>query len=104
MLIARVVTVPAENSDRICDIGPSGSHRIHQASNHRLVYGRIAPFFVGLPLVKLRRHWRGDWSGLIHSEVREDRPNIAVLMDLDRVMLLVGFDVHASGTSSSSGL
>jgi hypothetical protein len=60
-----------------------------------LVYGRIAAFFVGLSLVKLHRHWRADWSGLIHSEHREDRLNIAVLMDVDRVMLLVGFDVPA---------
>ena len=95
MLIARVVIVPAENSDGICDIGPSGGHRVHEASDHRLVYGQITGFFVGLPLVKLHRHWCGDWSGLIHSELRRDRPNVAVLMDVDRVMLPIAFDVHA---------
>jgi len=95
MLIARVVIVPAENSDGIRDIGPSGGHRVHKASDHRLVYGRITGFFVGLPLVKLHRHWRGSWSGLIHSELRQDRPNIAVLMDLDLVMLPIALDVHA---------
>ena len=95
MLIARFVIVPAENSDGICDIGPSGGHRVHEASDHRLVYGRIAGFFVGLPLVKLHRHWRGNWSGPVHSELRQDRPNVAVLMDVDRVMLPIAFDVHA---------
>jgi len=95
MLITRVVIVPAENSDGICDIWPSGSHRVYEASDHRLVYGRIAGFFVGLPLVKLRRNWRGDWSGLIHSELHQDRPNVAVLMDANRVMLPIAFDIHA---------
>jgi len=95
MLIAQVVMVPAENSDGICNIGPSGSHRIHEASDHRLVYGWITGFFIGLPLVKLHRHWRGNWSGFIHSELRQDCPNIAVLMNVDRVMLPIAFDVHA---------
>jgi len=95
MLIARVVIVLAEDSDGICNIGPSGGHRVHEASDHRLVYGRIAGFVVGLPLVKLHRHWRGNWSGLVQSELRQDRPNVAVLMDVDHVMLLIAFDVHA---------
>ena len=56
MLISRVLIVPAENSDGICHVGPSGSHRLHTASDHRLVYGRIAGFFVGLPHVKLHHH------------------------------------------------
>jgi hypothetical protein len=60
-----------------------------------LVYGWIACFFVGLPLVKLHRHWRGDWPGLGHSDLRQDRPNVAVLMNVDRVMLLIAFDVQA---------
>ena len=34
MLIARVVIVPAENSYGICDIGLSGGHRVHEASDH----------------------------------------------------------------------
>jgi len=95
LLIARVVIVPAENSDGICDIGSNGGHRVHQSSDHRLVCGRIVGFFVGLPLVKLHRHWCGDWYGLIHSELRQDRPNVAVLMDVDCVMLPIAFDIHA---------
>jgi len=95
MLIAGVVIVPAENSDGICNIGPSGGHRVHKASNHRLVYGRIAGFFVRLPLVQLHCHWRGNWPGLVHSEHRQDLPNVAVLMDVDRVMLPIAFGVHA---------
>jgi len=34
MLIVRVVIVPVENSDGICNNGPSGGYCIHQASNH----------------------------------------------------------------------
>jgi len=95
MLIAWVVIVPAENSDGICDIGPSGGHRIHQASNHGLVHGWIAGFLIRLPLVTLHPHWCGNWSGLIHSELRRDRQNVALLMDVDGVMLAIAFDVHA---------
>jgi len=95
MLIARVVIVSAKNSDGIWDIGPSGGHRVHKASDHRLVYGRIAGFFIGLPLGKLHCHRRGNWPGLIQSELRQDRPNIAVLMNVDRVMLPIAFNVHA---------
>jgi len=95
MLNARVVIVPAENSDGICDIGPRGGHRVHEASDHRLVHGQIAGFFVGLPLMKLHCHRRGNWSRLIHSELRQDHPNTVVLMDVDRVMLPIAFDVHA---------
>jgi hypothetical protein len=95
MLIARVVIVSAENSDGICDIGPSGGHHVHLASDHRLVYGRIAGFFVGLPLVKLHRQGCGNWPGLVDSELRQDRPNVAVLIDVNRVMLPSAFDIHA---------
>jgi len=55
----------------------------------------MAGFFVGLPLVKLHCHRRGNWPGLVHSELRQDRPNVAVLMDVDCVMLPIAFDVHA---------
>jgi hypothetical protein len=95
MLIARVVIVSAENSDGKCDIVPSGGHHVHEASDHQLVYGRIAGCFVGLPLMKLHCHWRGKWPGLVHSELPQDRPNVAVRMDFDRVMLLIAFDVYA---------
>jgi len=95
MLIAWVVIVPDQNSDGICDIGPSGSNRVQNPSDHRLVYGQIAGFFVGLPLVKLHSNWCGNWPGLVHSEPRQDRPNVAVLMDVDRVMLPIAFHVHA---------
>ena len=95
MLIALGVIVLAENSDGICDNGPSGGHRVHKTSHYRLVYSRIAGLIVGLPLVMLDCHWRGNWSGLIHSEHRQDHLNIAVLMDVDRVMLPIAFDVHA---------
>jgi len=104
MLIARVVILPAVNSDGLCDIGPSSSHRVHKASDHRLVYGRINDFFVGLPLVKLHLHWRGNWSGLIHSELRQDRLNVAVLMDVNRVMLPIAFDDHAKIDGVTPGI
>jgi len=104
MLIARVVIVSAENSDGICDIGPSGGHRVHETSYHRLVYGRIAGFFVGVPLVKLHCHRRGNWPGLVHSELRQDRPNVGVLMDVDRVMLPIAFDVHAEIAGDTPGI
>ena len=94
-MIARVVIVPAETSDGICDIGPSGGHPVHKASDHRLLYGRIAGFFVGRSLVKLHCHWRGNWPALVHPELRQDRPNVAVLMYVNRVMLPIAFDVHA---------
>jgi hypothetical protein len=95
MLIAWVVIVPAENSDGICDIGPSGGHRLHKAYNHQSVYGRIAGFFVALALMKLNCHRRGNWAGVDHSELRHDRPNVAALMNVDCVMLPIAFDVHA---------
>jgi len=94
MLIARVVIVPAQNPDGICDIGRRGSYRVHKASDHQSVYGQIAGLFVGRLLLKLRCHWRGNWPGLVHSELRQDRPNVAVWMDVDRVMLRCAFDVH----------
>ena len=94
MLTARVVIVQAENSDGICNIGLSGGHRVDEVSDHRFVYGRIAGFLGRLPLVKLRCHQCGNWSGLLHSELRQDRPDVAVLMDVDRVMLPIAFDVH----------
>ena len=101
MLIVWVMIVPAENSDGICNIGQSGSHHVHESSDHRLVYGRIAGFFTGLPLVKLHCHWRGNWPGVVHSELREDRPSVAVLMDVDRVMLPVAFNLHAETEGDS---
>jgi hypothetical protein len=95
MLIARIVIVRAVDSEAICDIGPTGGHRVHEASSHRLVLGGIAAFFIGHSLVKLYRNLRGNWSRLVHSALRQDRPNVAVLMDVDRVMLPIEFDVHA---------
>jgi hypothetical protein len=95
MLVAWVVILLAENANGICDIGPSSGHLVHQASDHRLVYGRIAGFFVGFPLMTLHCHWRGNWPGLVHSELCQDRLNVAVLMDVDRVMFPIVFNVHA---------
>jgi hypothetical protein len=95
MRVAQVVIVPAENCNGICDIWPNCGHLGHKASDHRLVYGRITRFFVGLSLVKLLRHWRGNWSGLVHSKFRQDGPNVAVLMDVDRVKLPIAFNVDA---------
>jgi hypothetical protein len=95
MLIAQVVIEPADNPDAICDIGLSGGHHIQKASDHRSEYSRIAGFFVGLSLVKLHRHWHGNWAGLIHSDFPQYYSNVAVLMDVDRVMLPNAFDVHA---------
>jgi hypothetical protein len=34
-------------------------------------------------------------SRLVHSELHEDRPNVAVLIDVDRVMLPIGLNIHA---------
>jgi hypothetical protein len=45
--------------------------------------------------VKLHYHWHGIWSGLVYSELRQDRPNLAVLMDVNRVTLPIAFDDHA---------
>jgi hypothetical protein len=95
MLIPWVVTVPAENCDGIWNIGPSGGHRVHKASEHQLENGRITGFFVRLPLMKRHRHWRGNSTGVIHSEPRQDRPNVAVLLDVDHVMLSIEFAVYA---------
>jgi len=56
MVIPRVLIVPAENSNGLCNIGPSGCHRVNKESDHQLVYGGIAGFFVGLSLGKLHSH------------------------------------------------
>jgi len=95
MLMARVLIVPAENSDGRCNMGPSGGYHVHKASKHQLVYGQITGFFVGLPLVKLHYHWRGNRPGLGHSELLQGRQNIAVLMDVDRVILPILFNDRA---------
>jgi len=95
MVIARVMIVLAEISDGIFDIGPSDSYRVDKPSNERLVYGRIAGFFVRIALLKLHCHLRGNWHGLNHAEIRNDRPNGVVLMDVIRVLLPIAIDVHA---------
>lgn len=41
MLFTRVGIVPAQNSDGIGDIVPSGGHGVHMASDCQLVYGGI---------------------------------------------------------------
>jgi hypothetical protein len=87
--------VPAENSYGMCDIEPCGGYRVHEASDHRLLSGQIAGFFVGLSLLKVHCHWCGNWSGLIHSELCQDHPNVAILMDGNCVMLPIAFDDHA---------
>jgi hypothetical protein len=93
--IGQVMILPAEISNVVCTIGSSGNYCVHKASNHRLVYGRITGFIVGLPLLKLHRHLHGNWSGQIHSEPPKDPPNVAVLIDIDCLMLPIVFDVHA---------
>jgi hypothetical protein len=45
--------------------------------------------------LKLHRHCHRNWSGLVHSEARQNRPNLAVLIELDHVMLPIAFDVHS---------
>jgi len=77
MLIVCLVIVPAENSDDICYIRPSGSHRIDTVSDHWFGYVQITRLFIGLSLVKLQRRCCGNWSGLVHSELRQDRLNVA---------------------------
>jgi hypothetical protein len=65
------------------------------ASDLQLAYGWIEGFFVGLPLLKHHHHWYGKRSGPIHSELCQDRPNVAVLMDVNCVKLPIAFNVHA---------
>jgi len=95
MLITPVVIVPAENSEGIFNIGQSVGNRVHKASDDRLVYCRITGCFVWLPLVKL--HCNGVATGLDSSILNftQNRPNLALLMDVDHVMLPITFDVHA---------
>jgi hypothetical protein len=93
MLIARVWIVPAENSNGFCNIGLSSGHHVHKASDYQLVYGQIADFFVGLSLVKLHFHSCRTWYGLIHSEHHQDCLNVAVLTDVDPVMLRIGTNI-----------
>jgi hypothetical protein len=50
---------------------------------------------LGLPLAQLHCHWRGNVTGLIHSELYRNHPNVAMVMDVDHVMLMIAFDVHA---------
>jgi hypothetical protein len=60
-----------------------------------LGHGRIAGFFVRLPPVKRHCDWRGNWSRLVYLELWQDHPNVAVLMDVNRVMLPIAFVGHA---------
>ena len=55
----------------------------------------MARLFVGLPLLKLHCNWRGNWPVLVLCGLRKDRQNVTGLMDVDRLMLLTGFGVHA---------
>ena len=61
-------------------------------------------FYLGLPLLKLHRHRHGNWSVLVHSELRQVRPNIAVLMDVDRVMVPNTFDDHTETEGGTAGI
>jgi hypothetical protein len=45
--------------------------------------------------VKFHCHRRGNWPRLVHSELRQDRRNVAELMNVDRVMRPIAFNVHA---------
>jgi hypothetical protein len=45
--------------------------------------------------MKLHCHRRGNWSILIHSKLRQDRPNVDVLMYVELVMLPIPCDVRA---------
>jgi hypothetical protein len=95
MLISPVLIVLAENCDSICKIAPRGGHLLPMASDLQLAYGWIEGFFVGLPLLKHHHHWYGKRSGPIHSELCQDHPNVAVLMDVNCVMRPIAFNVHA---------
>jgi len=59
-----------------------------------LIYGRIARIFIDLPFAKLHCHWCGNWSALVHSELHQDFPNVAVLLDVHHGMLSIDFEVH----------
>jgi len=67
ILVTRIVIVPAENSDGICDIGLTGSQRVYRASDQRLVYCRITGFFV---------RCGGHHGGFVHHDLQEDFPLI----------------------------
>jgi len=95
MLIAWVMIEPAEDSD-----GYAMSGRVAIITYITLLI--IDSYMVGpqasssgLPLVKLHCHWSGNRPAHVHFELRQDRPNVAVLKDVDRVMLPIAFDVHA---------
>jgi hypothetical protein len=54
----------------------------------------MAGFFIWLPLMKVHCHWRRTCPGLVHCELRQGCLNIAMLMDVDCVMLLIALDDH----------
>lgn len=90
-----MLILQAENCGGICDIGLRASNCIHKASDYRFGYGQIAGLFVRVSLVKIHRHWHGNLSGNMHSELRQNHPNVTVLIDLARVMLPNALDVLA---------
>jgi hypothetical protein len=50
-------------------------------------------FLIRLPLLTVHHCWCGNWLELIHSELRQASPNVAVLIDVDLIMLLIELNV-----------
>jgi hypothetical protein len=46
--------------------------------------------------------WLDSWAALLHSEVPQDCSNIAVMMNVDSVMRMIPFDVHAEVDSGTA--
>lgn len=93
MLMSRVGIESAESPHGICNIGPSCGHPVHNASNYQLVYSRMSAFFGGLPLVIIHCNWRHNWPGFVECEHRNDQPHIAILNNVNCVMLLIAYNV-----------
>jgi hypothetical protein len=84
MLVAHMVILPRDNWDGICNIRPSGGHCLHKASDHRLVYDRIAGFFIVLMDVDCVML---PIAFSVHAEIEGDSPEILHLEPLPHLIL-----------------
>jgi hypothetical protein len=94
-LLAGIMAVPAENTDSVCDIGLSCSHRIYKSPNHCLLEILIAGFFIWCELVKLCRNWGCDWFHLIHAKLLYNHHDVSMLVDIDWADIAIALDIHA---------